>query len=77
MEGATPETVRAGVCVCLQLIPVQLALRQGFQNPPAGPLAETNVADGGMDRRREGESGADGMKEDKGEARCDSLDNTY
>lgn len=62
-EGATLETIaiHAGVfvcvCVSLQLIPVQLALRRGFQNPPAGRwLRHTWHTEGwtGEEREREG-----------------------
>lgn len=41
------------VSVCVQLMPVQLALRQGFQSP-CWALAEAHTADGGMDRREKG-----------------------
>lgn len=66
-EGATLETIaiHAGVfvcvCVSLQLIPVQLALRRGFQNPPAGRWLR-----GGMDRRGKGERGLMGGRKIRG-----------
>lgn len=54
--------VCACVSACLQLIPVQLALKQGFQSP-CWVLAETHMADGGMDRRVKGERGMNGGRE--------------
>lgn len=55
-EGATLETIaiHAGVfvcvCVSLQLIPVQLALRRGFQNPHTWHMEGWT----GEEREREG-----------------------
>lgn len=57
-EGATLETitVRSGECMCMQIIPMQLALR--FQNPLAGCwLRQTQQMEGqtGEEREREEE----------------------
>lgn len=58
----------------LQLIPVQLARKLGFQFP-CWALAEAHMADGGMDSDRKVRN--DGRNGDWGETCCDSLDNTY
>lgn len=72
-------------CVCLsvyqRLIPVQLAPRQGFHSPPAGLLAATHTADGGM--VGEGKEGVKGVLcggmggSEAVAACCDSLGNSY